>query len=271
MAAAVGWRLRPGDRVVATTWGVAQALVAPCRSLGVTLHVVFHGSDLTRPALSPGGLARVCRGAAFRWTVSVYLGKILKQRGYRSQVLPAPVVIPPDAPPRGRASPERWLTVARATPLKGGDRFVRLVAAAEVTGTVVGDGPELPAWRALADRLGARLLFTGRLSRPALAQEMRRHDLIALLPRAQHDGTGAEGLGLVLLEAGALGTPAVGCKTGGVPEAVGPGLVLDDPEDLSGSVAAIRRWWGPDRGAQMRQWVTGHHGAERVFTALIGA
>ena len=54
---------------------------------------------------------------------------------------------------------------------------------------------------------------------------------VLLLPEVDTDGMGAEGLGLCLLEAANVGTPAIGCRVGGVPEAVGPGLLID-PEKL---------------------------------------
>ena len=67
-------------------------------------------------------------------------------------------------------------------------------------------------------------------------------------------------------QAAAAGTPVIGCHTGGVPEAVGPGLVLDDPDapDLSRVRALLR---DPGAGATARRWVCEQHGPEPFVAA----
>lgn len=252
--------LRRADAVLATTWPVAVGVAG---TIGAPLHVVFHGSDLTRPLRPPP--ARVLDRARL-WAVSGWLAEKVADRGRRAEVLPAPVeVAPPRLPSRG---PERWAMVARAVPGKGGERFVRLVAEAGVDGLLIGGGPELSRWRRLAASLGARVRFTGEVPHARVAELLREADLALLLPRA--DGPG-EGLGLSLLEAAAVGVPAVGCRTGGVPEAVGPGLLLDDPDDAPRSVAAIRAWWTPRRGEAQRAWLAEHHGVGRAVACLRAA
>lgn len=256
--AARAWRrLRRADRVLASTWTVARGVAATCRRLGIPLHVAFHGSDLTRSRPD----ARVLEGAHL-WTVSDYLRGLLDRP---ATVLPTPVDPSEPAP---STAPDHWVMVGRATPLKGGDRFVRLVAAAGARGTVIGDGPELQAWRALANDLGADVTFTGRLPHAEVLRRLPSFDLACLLPRADTDGTGAEGLGLSLIEAAAAGVPVVGCPTGGVPEAVGPGLVLRDPDDSEVSAKAIRDWWTPARGEEAHRWVGEGHGVQRTIAAL---
>lgn len=263
---AAWWHLRAGDSVLATTWNMATGLVRRCRGLDVPLHVVFHGSDLTRPPRDPKAFDRVCAGATRRWAVSRWLAERLAERGHRAEVLCAPVDAgPPRASP---VAPRRWIFVGRATPLKGGDRFVRYVAEAGATGVVVGDGPELPRWRALAAELGADVTFTGTLPLAEVRRRVAEADVAVLVPRADRDGSGAEGFGLALVEAAARGVAVVGCRTGGVPEATGAGLVLDDPDDVAAAVAAIRAWWTPERGEACRRHVAAHHGVARVVERL---
>ncbi len=265
--AAAAWRRwQRVDRVLATTWPVARVVA---RWSGPPIDLVFHGSDLTRVEVGSrraASMQRVATAARRRLVVSHYLGELLGRFGLTAAVLPSPV--PVRSSRAVSAAPERWLYVCRATPLKGGDRFVRMVAAAGVQGTVVGDGPELGAWRALAASTGAAVRFTGRLDRQALTSLVAEHDLALLLPRAAANGAGAEGLGLVLLEAAAAGLAVVGCRTGGVPEAIGAGLTLDDPDDAAGSAAQILAWWTPGRGAACRAWLEGHHGPARLAAAL---
>ena len=258
--------LRRADAVIATTW-VCGTLAA---RLPVPLHVVAHGSDVTRPPVRPGAFTRVWRAARGRFALSAFLAAQLARRGVVARVLPAPVPQPIVAA-GPRAATGRWGMVARATPWKGGERFIRLVAQAGVEGVVVGDGACRPAWERVAAAIGARVRFVGPQPPHEVAALMQTWDLICLLPRARPDGSGAEGLGLVLLEAAALGVPAVGCDVGGVVEAVGPGLVLDDPDDAPRSAQAIAQWWTPRRGSVAQAWCRDHHGVGRLVDQLEAA
>lgn len=240
------------DAVLATTWPVATLATR----LGAPVHVVAHGSDVTARRPDAGVWTR----ASGRWAVSRFLADRLADDGIEAQPLPAPVSVAPF--PAAVGDGRRWGLVARAVPGKGGERFVRLVAAADVDGVVVGDGPELPSWRALADRIGARINFRGAVPAERVAEEVRGLDLVCLLP------TAPEGLGLALVEAAALGVPVVGCRAGGVPEAVGPGLVLDDPDDARRSARQVRAWWSPDQGRRAWAWCRATHGVERTVDRL---
>ncbi len=263
------WRaLKPGDVLLASTWNMATHALRSAARADVPVHTVFHGSDLTVPTDAAADFQAVLDGASHRWAVSRYLAELVEGRGAAAEVLPSP--IDPAEPRSPSTAPEHWGLVARATPLKGGERFIRLVAQADARGTVVGDGPALHRWKALAAQLGADITFTGRLARAQVLDVVRTLDLMVLLPTTHRLGTGAEGLGLVLLEAASVGVPAVGCATGGVPEAVGPaGLVLAHPEDAAGSVAAIREWWTPDSGMRAREWLGDVHGVRRCVARLL--
>ncbi|MEQ1571729.1 MAG: glycosyltransferase, partial [Myxococcota bacterium] len=93
----------------------------------------------------------------------------------------------------------------------------------------------------------------------------------ALVPRVDRDGTGAEGFGFTLVEAMAHGVPAVGCATGGVPEAVGPGLVVSDPDDPARCVREIRGFLATDPGPAAFGWARAHHGVARTVDAWLTA
>lgn len=202
---------RGADGVLCTTWNVARVL-----SWFVPVEVVAHGSDVVRPR-SERHLQRTwrrCRG----WAVSRHLVGVLAERGLHARCLPTPV-------PPGRREPlgDRWVFVARALEVKGGERFVRMVAKAGVRADVVGGGPALARWEDLARRLGARVRFHGRLSRTGVESVLDGAAAVFLLSH----GALQEGLGLTLLEARRRGIPVVGTRSGGLPEAVGDGLVLD--------------------------------------------
>ncbi len=202
-------RLRSGDAILAATWPMVAKLVglAP-------LATAYHGSDLTRPPLAPGR-EKVIRGGV-NLPVSHYLGGLL---GAPYRVLPYPVrPLPPV--PRGRC----LLVVARLTPLKGVDAAIRLGHRLGREVVVVGDGPERRRLERLASEVGGRVHFLG------ATREIPWHEAwaLALLSRPDVDGSGQEGLGLVLLEAAARGIPSIGSRCGGIPEAAS--VVLDDPE-----------------------------------------
>jgi len=80
---------------------------------------------------------------------------------------------------------------------------------------ILGDGAQRAELEALAASLGIRQMveFAGELPPAAVADWMRRAALF-VLPSLE------EGLGAVLLEASASGTPVVASKVGGIPEAV---------------------------------------------------
>ena len=227
------------DRILCTTWTVAAGIAG---RVSLPFEVVFHGSDATRPPLDEGTFERVMAHADRIWAVSHFLVGVLADRGYAAEHIATRVQpVEPGCDPNGP-----WIFVGRATPLKGGDRFVRLCAAAGKEGWLVGEGTALEEWRALAHALAAPVRFLGALDRAETLRTMARGSTLVLLPRTHPDGSGAEGLGLVLLEARAAGLQVVGCRTGGVPEALGPdGLCLEDPDDVAAALRALGLPAGP--------------------------
>lgn len=238
-AAQVRPRLRSDDLVFATTWPLAVHLAPETR-----LAVAWHGSDLTRPALI-SGRAEVA-GRAVNFPVSRYLGGIL---GAPHTVLPYP--IEPTMPARRGDS---LLVVARLNALKGVDRAIRLAARLGRPLVVVGDGPERPRLEALATELGVRADFRGATSEVPWDGTWAA----ALLSRADVDGSGQEGLGLVLLEAAARGIPSIGSACGGIPEAAS--VVLTDPD-----VGDVPELPGSD---SVQDWLREHHGTARCVRAF---
>lgn len=100
--------------------------------------------------------------------------------------------------------------------LRAMPRVRRDVAGAELI--VVGDGPELPALRRLAERLGldACVTFTGRLPGAQVVEVLNRaHVCVNASPK--------EGWGLTVVEANACGVPVVGSDRPGLRDSIRDG------------------------------------------------
>ena len=160
------------------------------------------------------------------------------------------------------------VTVCRLVERKGIDLVLRampevLRAFPEARYAVVGGGPEREALEALAGELGVadRVVFMGRVSDRDLLRSLHAADLFVMPARVAEremgpwiKGLSFEGFGLVFREANACGTPAIGARTGGVPDAIRDGVngLLIDEDDLSGLEGAILELLGdPARAKAM--------------------
>ena len=123
----------------------------------------------------------------------------------------------PDYQERHRG--EHLICVARPTDRKGIDRAIKIAAATRRKLELIGPQAGPPGTVAY-----------GILPRRQTLEKVAKAQAILLTPRLLSDGRGGEGLGLCIIEAASLGVPAIGCDTGGVVEALGPGLVRNDPD-----------------------------------------
>lgn len=116
-----------------------------------------------------------------------------------------------------------------------------------VTLIIVGDGPERPALEQLAQTLNltGKVIFTGLLPSAQVREWLQRARLF-VLPSVE------EGLGVVLLEALACGTPIVASRVGGIPEVVTPPVGrLVPPANATALAQAIDHLLGHDQTWQM--------------------
>jgi phosphatidylinositol alpha-1,6-mannosyltransferase len=204
-----------------------------------------HGRELLFNPLS----GRLGLGAAYdrfrRWSlaqpdallpVSRYTAGLLEDQG----VPPARLRVVPNGtdperfrPRGGRVLRDRLgigarpmlLTVGRLVPRKGVDTVLRAlprIAASvpEVRYVVAGTGPARSRLERLAVRRGVsdRVHFVGHVADDALPAYYSAADLFVM--PAREAPPDVEGFGLVFLEANACGTPAVGARSGGVPDAI---------------------------------------------------
>lgn len=112
---------------------------------------------------------------------------------------------------------KRFVYVGRLSREKGLVTLVRAAAAARVGITLVGTGPEAADLRTLAASLGADIELLGFLSGAALHEAIRAARAVVLPSECYENAP------LAVLEAYALGKPAIGSSLGGIPELVRDG------------------------------------------------
>jgi len=165
-----------------------------------------------------------------------------------SQVVCVPLFgdgAPDPEPPAPRPPSGQLLMVGRLTDLKGGVELVRALPSAraglgrELELVVAGDGPERPRMEAEAAALRVPVRFAGWVDRAGREELMRRADLLAV------PSVWPEPFGMVGVEAGGVGLPAVAFAVGGIPDWCEPGvsgeLAPGDPPAPEGLAAAIVR------------------------------
>jgi phosphatidylinositol alpha-1,6-mannosyltransferase len=139
----------------------------------------------------------------------------------------------------------------------------------EAVAVIAGTGPELGRLEELARTSPGRVIVAGRVEDDDAPAYYALADVFALPVADRYFGLEIEGLGVVLLEAAACGTPCVTGRSGGTPEAVineRTGFVVDakDPGQLSDRIAWLLE--NPDRASEMGQ--AGREHARKEFSAL---
>jgi glycosyltransferase involved in cell wall biosynthesis len=250
-----GRQLRSSHRVIFSTWRLAVHLAPRAAAQGCRVGVAAHGSDLTREQKATPGLLAVDECLTSWLPVSSFLETELRRLGLSgaSQVLPMPLRTERTSLPYEER--QGLIFLARMTPLKGVDRAISLARAIKEPLILIGDGPARDAHAGTAQ---TGVSFLGALPRDVSLEHISRARAMVLLPRSDADGSGAEGLGLCLLEAATYGVPAIACRTGGVAEAAQTGLLIDpDTPDIQ----AVRELLAdPDAGVRAQQWVQQAHG-----------
>jgi len=229
--------------------GRVAARIAGVRAVVHTSHGSFLAENLSPPRRAV--LLAAERVAAAMTTHLLYLSEadlgLMRSHGlYRST--PATlvrIVTPRLAHPSGSWAHRRGapiVAVANHYPNKGLDVLLRAFASVtsslpETELVLVGDGPERQALERLARELDlTRVRFLGRVADPTT---LVRDAAVFVLPSRK------EGLPLALLEALALGVPAVSTRVGAVSEVVSSDEVEivppEDPEALGVALVSVVR------------------------------
>lgn len=151
-----------------------------------------------------------------------------------------PARFPPAASVRAAPPPLRLAFVGRLVPYKGADMLLRaagpLLRDGRAVLDVIGDGPEMPALRALADQeqVADGVSFTGWLEHPKLAERLARAHVFTF-PSVREFG------GAVVLEAMTLGVVPVVLAYGGPAELVTEGTGFAIPMGTRQQIVAQLR------------------------------
>jgi len=155
--------------------------------------------------------------------------------------LPATNIVPMSTAPRERIPSGRILFVGRLMDVKGVDYLIRAIAQVgrKLRLTVAGEGPERERLETLAKRLGVEAEFAGWVGTREKISLIQQADLVAV------PSVWPEPFGLVGVEAGCLGVPAIAYQVGGIRDWLIPGesgeLAPADPPSVEGLRDAILR------------------------------
>jgi glycosyltransferase involved in cell wall biosynthesis len=212
---------------------------------GVPLVVTVHGHDVSRQPATPGlrGLRyrRNLRAVFRRATVILAVSEAIRERAVALGADPAKVRVHHTGVPMPAAAPDvpkRWdvVFVGRFVAKKGVDDLIEALGTARAL--FIGSGPLLPRVRARAAALGADVVFAGHLDPAEVSRHVAESRILAAPSRTAADGD-IEGLPTTILEAAALGVPAVATRHSGIPEAVVHGVTgLLGPEGDRAELAA---------------------------------
>jgi phosphatidylinositol alpha-1,6-mannosyltransferase len=249
--------LRRRPRVIVCGHVLLGPLCRTIRALfGVPYVAMAYAYEIRAPRMRAiAGLA--LRGATRVVTISEFSRRAVEAHGVAA---PAITVIRPGAAEVGGTAPlsppptggrRILLSVGRLVDAyKGHDMVIRalpliLAKAPQTQYVVVGDGPLRQYLERLAASLGVApaVRFVGEASDDEVDAWYRGCDVFVLASRESAVNGGAEGYGLVLVEASLRGKPVVGGRSGGIPDAVidGETGLLVDPTDPADIAEAITR------------------------------
>jgi glycosyltransferase involved in cell wall biosynthesis len=166
----------------------------------------------------------------------------------------------------------RLITIGRLHASKGHDVLLRGIKilrerGADVTLRLCGAGGERESLEKLAAELGIgdRTKFLGSLSEDQLIEQLKASDAFVL---ASH----AEPLGVVYMEAMAMGVPTIGTAAGGVGEIISSGVdgILvrpNSPEEVADAIEGLMK----DEGRRRELGKAGREKIVREFDSRLGA
>jgi len=235
--------------------------------LSVPYGVVVHGSEVTVPGRLPG-VASSLRYVLKHAAVAICAGSYPESevRRIAAEHTPPIIQVPPGVDtrrftpldpsrrPEVRQSlgldPNAFLvsSYSRLVPRKGMDTLIRAATRLKtrfpnLQVAIGGAGRDEKRLHQLAKRLGAPVVFLGRVPDDALNEWLGASDLMVMDCRSRWLGLEQEGFGIVFVEAAATGVAQIAGRSGGSHEAVQngvTGIVVSDSRSDDALAQAIR-------------------------------
>ena len=262
---AAGLRKRGMGPIVAMThgheaaWATTPGARSVLRSIGDAVDTVTYLGEYTRQriasALRPSAATRMRRLVPGVDTTVFNPGMRDQGRALREEL--------------GLADRRVVVCVSRLMPRKGQDTLIRALPriqqqVPDAALLIVGGGP----YRSTLDKLvvetgvGDSVVLTGTVPWESLPVHYAAGDVFAMPCRTRNRGWDVEGLGIVYLEAGAIGLPVIAGDSGGAPDAVldgTTGYVVPGEDDAAVARRVSELLNDPARAAEMgergRRWV----------------
>lgn len=233
----------PGPRPCSHTFGPAcLALYYPRRCGGlnpITALANYRANRGRRTALLK---ARAVLAASRHMVKELVRNDVPAERAILNPLFPCGTRPEPQSP-AGRSPTGRLLFLGRITALKGWRQLLEAIPTAAATLgrrlalIVAGDGPDRQAFAEQARRRGVPAEFLGWIGPERREAEMRAADVLVV------PSVWPEPFGLVGIEAGCVGLPAVGFAVGGIPDWLIPGVSGElapgerpDPGELANAI-----------------------------------
>lgn len=260
-------RLPPIEIAIFATWDLADHAAPYLKKKGIKVYCAAHGSDLTREGLPVQRLKKTALSIDHWLPVSTFLQQQLQQHVPSAEctVLPYPLIFPKTTKKRPHNAP--LLIVSRIVGRKGIPDAADIAQKLKKELWVCGDGPMREKYE---NSLGPHVRWFGAIPRDELAPYYQQSSAVLLLSTCDKGGYGAEGLGLCLIEGAANGTPTIGTSIGGIPEAIGVGILIDEKEpEMSKIKAHIQN---PESSKSAQLWAQENHGVKlflKAFSELV--
>lgn len=166
---------------------------------------------------------------------------------------------------------EPFIYFGRLSHEKGLATLIRACARVRVPLWLVGDGPEEPKLRVLAEAVGAKVEFYGFRTGNDLWSLVRLARAVVLPSECYENAP------ISILEAYSLGKPVIGARIGGIPELVRecetgwsfPSADVDGLATVLEAVAAAPAATVAEMGREARRWVAAEFSAQRHYERLM--